>query len=232
VRAPLTRAFTLVELLVTIAVIAVLMTLVFGITGKARSEGRSLVCTSNLRQLGHALAIYMDVHQGYIPRRGQGNRKLASIDRMSDWFNCLLPELGGPPYWELVATGKRPREGEKHVLICPEARDPGHAYFLPYAMNMYLSPWIRPKPHKLDELPNPATQVFLGEGPGQYSATFPCNKPYGLVARHSGKANLLFLDAHVRAFEGTYLGCGVGDPKHPDVRWETESEGVNWEFNP
>lgn len=220
--------FTLIELLIVTGVIGILMGLLLTAGQAVRASARATGCVSNLRQLGHALSVYMDRHAECIPRRGQGVQKLSRIDRMCDWFNCLLPEAGGEPYFDLVLQGKRPREGDKHVLICPSARDPGWQYFLPYAMNMYLSPWIRPEPHKLHELPHPASVVFMTDAPGPYSATIPCDKGYDVVARHTGRANVLFLDAHVMAFEGSYIGCGVGDPGHAELRWDTESEGVNW----
>jgi hypothetical protein len=31
--------------------------------------------------------------------------------------------------------------------------------------------------------------------------------------------NVAFLDGHVESLLGSYVGCGVGDPQHPDVRW-------------
>jgi prepilin-type processing-associated H-X9-DG protein len=94
-------------------------------------------------------------------------------------------------------------------------------------MNMYLSPWIRPQPHVLGEIPRASQLVFMADAPGPYSATVPSRNPYGVVARHAGKANLVFLDNHIASFEGSYLGCGVGDPHRPDVRWLTETSGIN-----
>jgi len=228
VRARGPRGFTLVELLIVVGIMGMLLALSLAAVGGARGTARATGCTSNLRQLGRALALYMDANRECIPRRGQGTQVLSRIDRQCDWFNCLLAELGGPAYWELAAQGKTPREGDEHVLICPEASDPGARYFLPYGMNMYLSPWIRPEPHKLYELPNPATQAFMADSSGPYSATYPCDKPYSVVPRHRGRASVLFLDSHVQGYEGAYLGCGTADPKRPDVRWETESGGVNW----
>jgi len=222
------RGFTLIELLVVIAVIGILMGVALGVGQRARASGHAITCSANLRQVGHALSLYIGHHFGYIPRRGQGDRKLYDIGRMSDWFNCLMPDLGSAPYWQLVAEGRQPAEGGKHPLVCPSARDVGHIHFMPYGMNIYLSPWKRPRPHRLAELPHPATLVFMTDSPSDYCATMPTAKAYGLEARHAGRANVAFLDGHVRAFSGSYLGCGRGDPKHGDVRWETESEGVNW----
>jgi len=44
---------------------------------------------------------------------------------------------------------------------------------------------------------------------------------YSVVARHAARVNLLFLAGQVQSYAGSYVGCGVGDPKHDDVRWLT-----------
>lgn len=227
-RARAATGFTLVELLVVTGIVGALFAFSLAAVHGARAVARGNACMANLQQLGRAVSLYMDSNAECIPRRGQGVQVLARIDRLCDWFNCLPQELGLPSYWELIMQGQRPGEGARHVMVCPEARDPGAPHFLPYAMNMYLSPWIRPAPHRLHELPNPATQAFLADSPGPYSATLPARQPYGVVARHRGQANVLFLDAHVRPYDGDYLGCGSGDPRRADVRWETESAGTNW----
>ena len=221
------RGFTLIELLVVMGIIAALTALLVPMAQRARAAGHDVSCKGNLRELGHALALYMDSHDDFIPRRGQGVQKLGVINRMSDWFNCLPYYAGEPSYFELVTQGRRPGEGDRTVFTCPVARDPGWLYFLSYGMNMYLSPWIRPAPHRITEIPIPSRTVFLADGEGFYSATVPSCKGYSVVARHLGKANLAFLDNHVGGFDGAYLGCGAGDPGRPDVLWQTGSGGVN-----
>lgn len=221
------QGFTLVELLVTIGIIGLLASLLLPAVNYARQMARCVDCRNNLHQLGHALMHYTGDHDGFIPRRGQGKQPLRVIDRQSDWFNSLPPYFGVAPYHQLVAEGRQPKDGDRHILICPESRDPGGTYFLPYAMNMYLSPWVRPIPHNIEHIPSPTQFVFMADSPGPYSSAVPSSKPYGVVARHHNQANILFLDAHVHSYSGSYLGCGTGDPHHRDVRWETESGGVN-----
>jgi prepilin-type N-terminal cleavage/methylation domain-containing protein/prepilin-type processing-associated H-X9-DG protein len=219
--------FTLVELLVVISILAVLMGILLPVLARTRAAARSAMCKSNLRQWGMALHCYMSEHDGTIPRRGQGIQPTHKIERSADWFNCLAPYAGEEPYKELVAAGRRLRPGDDSVFVCPEAHRDAEPYFFSYAMNMYLSPWIRPESHKLSEIPRPQRLVFMADAPGPYSSTVPSNKDYSVSPRHEGKANLVFLDGRVEGYSGAYLGCGAGDPGHEDVQWQTGSHGVN-----
>lgn len=52
------RGFTLIEVLVVIAIIAILAALLFPVFAKARGQARASVCRSNLKQLGTAMLMY------------------------------------------------------------------------------------------------------------------------------------------------------------------------------
>jgi prepilin-type N-terminal cleavage/methylation domain-containing protein/prepilin-type processing-associated H-X9-DG protein len=54
------RAFTLVELLVVISIIAMLLTILLPVLGMARNQTRKTVCSSNLSQLGLAFEMYLN----------------------------------------------------------------------------------------------------------------------------------------------------------------------------
>jgi len=78
------RRFTLVELLVTIAIIAVLASLVLPMVGRARISAVQRLCASNLRQLYHGLEIYADENDDCYPNRG-----FADWSRWDHWYNAI-----------------------------------------------------------------------------------------------------------------------------------------------
>src|SRR5687768_5090195 len=59
--------FTLVELLVAIALIALLIGLLLPVLGRARQQAVSVACLSNLRQLATAAQMYCDGNKGSFP---------------------------------------------------------------------------------------------------------------------------------------------------------------------
>lgn len=61
------KAFTLIEILVTIAIISLLMAFVMPVFGKAREAARRAQCANNLRQHGIAWYLYLDDHNDCFP---------------------------------------------------------------------------------------------------------------------------------------------------------------------
>lgn len=215
------HAFTLIELLLVLGIGAILAALLLSAVVRANATGRAIQCVGKLRQWGLAFRMYADDNGESLPRRGQGVQTLFQIERPDDWFNALPPYLDLPPFQHLVATSNRPVAQASSVFICPTAIDPRGAYFLPYAMNMNLSPRNLPRATRSTEVVQPDSVVALADAPGPYASTFPSARAYSPVARHGGRVNLLFLDGRVGAFTGAYVGCSVGDPQRDDVRWLT-----------
>ena len=65
------RAFTLVELLVVMAVLGIVISLFVPALGKARESARRAQCTNNLRQIGTAIYLYLDDHNFTFPPLGE-----------------------------------------------------------------------------------------------------------------------------------------------------------------
>jgi prepilin-type processing-associated H-X9-DG protein/prepilin-type N-terminal cleavage/methylation domain-containing protein len=89
---PAPRAFTLVELLVVIGIIALLVGILLPALFKARRQASLIICQTHLRQIGQALALYVIDNQGTLPF-GQWNTgaKLGA----ADWSTLLVNEMNG-----------------------------------------------------------------------------------------------------------------------------------------
>lgn len=61
---PLRRGFTLIEVLVVGAVLAILFTLSFPVFASVRAKGRKTMCVNQLKQIGIALSLYREQHEG------------------------------------------------------------------------------------------------------------------------------------------------------------------------
>lgn len=67
------QAFTLLELLVVIAIIAILAALILPALSRAKQRAGASTCSSNLRQLGLAFAMYCDSNTDAFPAPGSAS---------------------------------------------------------------------------------------------------------------------------------------------------------------
>ncbi len=114
-------AFTLVELLVVIGIVAVLMGVVLPALAAARVSARKIACLSNLRQLGIAVHSYAEDNRGNVPFGPKAPPFLSPAD--------FYPSTGAPT--SLISLGSGDPVGlglllrghlskQPEVLFCPD----------------------------------------------------------------------------------------------------------------
>lgn len=119
-------AFTLVELLVVVGIIAVLVALLLPAVQAARASARRTHCASNMRQVGLAVHQYADTHQGRFPLMAYHN---ADDQQTAQTSKSWIATLG--PYMEDVDA----------IRLCPEDRSRLEGIeqtATSYALNGYL----------------------------------------------------------------------------------------------
>jgi prepilin-type N-terminal cleavage/methylation domain-containing protein/prepilin-type processing-associated H-X9-DG protein len=210
------RGFSLVELLVAIAIIALLVSILLPSLNQARELARRVVCASSSRNLGTALNCYATESDGWLPSAEPRDRE--PVSRLHWFMNAKLLE-GVSVSLDYDGDGNLIGPmGAESPLTCPsherptETRaNPGepsvtHSYGLSYGMNGTFGLGGRPDQteyRRLSEFENPSSVCALSDcwgtslGPGVvlYHACVRDN----LVYRHLEAANVVFLDAHVAA---------------------------------
>lgn len=80
-----TRAFTLVELLIVIAIVAILAALLLPALSKGKTQAQSAVCKNLLKQIGIGLKMYASDY-GWYPPLAQRNDPAVCFDRLYPYF--------------------------------------------------------------------------------------------------------------------------------------------------
>ncbi len=104
------RAFTVVELLIVIAIIGILAALLLPALGKAKEKARRATCIGNQRQLGLTFQVFANDHDGQIPIGYRGGRKQWNAMVYSGTANQFV--LFGWLYLEKFLD-------EPRILFCP-----------------------------------------------------------------------------------------------------------------
>ena len=79
-------AFTLIELMIVVAIIAVLIAILLPSLNRARQQAYQVKCAANLRGIGVGILYYVNDHNGYLPDMG-------TLSRPSSWAVGIFPYL-------------------------------------------------------------------------------------------------------------------------------------------
>ena len=217
---PERRHFTLIELLIVVAILAILAGLLLPALNSAREKGRAAACLSNAKQIGIGYASY--------------------VSDNNDFMDPVLTSVNGSlgtPHWGMRLLGLdevwRERKGKGYltsaVFRCPSMPTPNSRTFWQetphYGANGYLlNAWINGKgvpedqSMKITALKNPSSKILIAETWRQSGGNPPLNLEEGHyrftlsvpedtsiyrgrpAGRHSRNCNVLFGDMHVGRF--------------------------------
>lgn len=173
------KSFSLIELLVTITIIAVIAAMVTPVFGRAREMARRANCASNLRQAGIAFQLYADEHDEALPYSDLG-----------PWYSMIYPSYAD----------------NQNIFFCPTERLSGAVSDTNISYGYNGSFYVRgPQgPVKLSMLENPVSTILLADS---RTGSLTKSAVYGNISfapwvwpsdRHSTGSNVFFIDGHVR----------------------------------
>jgi prepilin-type N-terminal cleavage/methylation domain-containing protein/prepilin-type processing-associated H-X9-DG protein len=233
------RGFSLIELLMTLAIVALLASLIAPALSRAKDQARQAACLNNLRQLGIAAQLYWDDHEGRaFPYRGASTNNGDLY-----WFGWLERGAEGTRRFDRTPGALYPYLGAHGVEVCPslnyqmanfKLKAEGAAYG--YGYNIHLSPFGAERPVKMSAVAAPANLGVLADAAQVNTFQPPATPEHPMLEefyyistneptthfRHRGRANLVFADSHV---EASGAAPGTIDPVLPKervgrLRWE------------
>jgi len=134
-RAKAGSGFSLIELLVVVAIIAILAALLLPALAKAKGAARNALCMKNLQQWGLAASMYVNDNNQVFPwpryqvssTTQQDNPTWDDINQFyfsgqgdDVWFNALPPYVGGQPLYKWTADPIGFANAES-IFTCPTA---------------------------------------------------------------------------------------------------------------
>ena len=206
--------FTLIELMIVVAIIGILAGLMTGAIGYVQDSARRNECLNNLRQWGGAMSMYLDEHRS---RTFPTYETTLTSD--TAWFNVLPPYLektaNTTSYKAMSAQGKpipHPGEGAKSIFLCPSdqsSAEDASSYYSSYTMNTWVNDegTKAPRSHRLrdSQLKFPSAFVVMsetchGEQGGVDLSTLVDEMTGDSAFRHNKSINLLFADGHAATY--------------------------------
>ncbi len=210
------RAFTLVELLVVVAIIALLLAILLPAMDKARQAATMVACRATLSQVSTMLHTYAVDYNGVMPQ-GVHAGNLPGVTNRADWMTFL--SLAG--YDQITYTMSTDSHYQRQAIRCPLLGKRSYAVFVgnnldgefthePFGPGGFKFNGLRPA-----GLPSPAGYAHAGcgvrsGGSGVMGANeqrgasgFRSSKWINLGGQrdtiwmgHVGQTNLIFADGH------------------------------------
>lgn len=229
------RGFTLVEMLVVIAVIAILAAFLLPVLARAKEKARRVQCANHLRQWALAFSFYVEDNEQYIPREGLGRDGRVRRENWANvqdsksrdvWYNSLPGELSQTPARNYVSNSVTRAGFYKNRLFhCPSAKFPTYAetdndVYFSLTMNSKLiqEPILNERASiNVNTIVHPAeTVIFLDARVSDKEAKvhhLQLNTDLGqpsafatrFAARHQTLGNLAFADGRVMAYRGSEI---------------------------
>jgi len=152
--------FTLIEIMVSIAVVVILAGLVLAVLNRARGKARQSMCASNLHQIATAMRMYAEDHDG---RGWPWDSWRPDLDHPGLVVEVLSPYVGDPQIWFCPSD---PWAGKQVVTGAPAVPHWRTSYAIPYMAGLEV----------LDgALPVARDSIYAG--PGSHFGGF--NEAYG-----------------------------------------------------
>jgi prepilin-type N-terminal cleavage/methylation domain-containing protein/prepilin-type processing-associated H-X9-DG protein len=211
------RAFGLIELLLVIAVVAVLAGLLLPALGRANAQARKIGCLNHLKQWGTATHLFAGDNDDFLPHDGAPN----GISTSSAWYVDLPRTIGVPVYFELPWRTNAALNPGRTLWLCPAnpRRSNGNNLFH-YCLNRRVNgSGDASRQVRLGSIAQPALTVWLFDN-GRLAAVAAEDNVHPNL--HQAGANLLFLDGHAsRHPRRDYWDStsNRGRTNNPELRW-------------
>ena len=221
------RAFTLVELLVAIGVIAILAALVLSAFSRTKATAQAITCRNNLRQWGTATHLYAADHDDLLPPEGKSaplETDLADPGYRA-WYVQLPEQMNLPRYADMPWRTNRTIHPENSIWICPANSrrcdaSPKTNNLFHYCLNDHVNgTGTNNHPTQMANIRQPSQVVWLFDNGGLAAVAQQNNVHSNL---HNKGAQFVFVDGHVARFrnkEYWNFTAGKGITNNPELVW-------------